>query len=243
MNAIKQTKIREHYDTIADVYDHHYDKRRGRRYYSHLSRYILDALPKNGKLLDIGCGTGLFVQRYTENGRDAVGLDISKKMIERARLRCGECDYTVGTGEKIPFYDNTFDAISSLLVFSYLRDPEAMLDEAYRVLKPGGAIAICTLGKKLLTRGIPAIYHISEKINVPHVVMKNFGERYYDREEMHELFTRAGFSEVQVRWCSFAHIDMVDPLFYLAQKVEPFVEKCVPQLAYNICVSGKKPGN
>jgi ubiquinone/menaquinone biosynthesis C-methylase UbiE len=201
----------------------------------------MNALPQSGKLLDIGCGTGLFVERYIVDGRSAVGLDISRRMIERARRRCGECDYTVGTGEKIPFYDNSFDAISSLLVFSYVRDPEAMLSEAYRVLKPGGAIAICTLGKKLLTRGIPAIYHISEKMNVNHVVMKNFGERYYDRKEMRELFTHAGFSDIQVKWCSFAHIDMIDPLFLLAQKIEPFVEKRIPQLAYNICVSGKKP--
>ncbi len=243
MSTVRQKKIQEHYDTIADVYDHHYDQHRGRCYYSHLSGYVMDALPQNGKLLDIGCGTGLFVERYSEDGRYVVGLDISKKMIEQARTRCRECDYTVGTGEKIPFNDNTFDAISSLLVFSYVRDPEAMLGEAYRVLKPGGAIAICTLGKKLLTRGIPAIYQIGEKMNVQHVVMKNFGERYYNRKEMHELFSQAGFSEVQVKWCSFAHIDMLDPIFYLARKIEPFVEKCVPQLAYNICVSGKKPRN
>jgi len=243
MSAIKQKKIQEHYDTIADVYDNHYDERRGRCYYTHLSMYVMEALPQRGKLLDIGCGTGLFVERYVGNGRSAVGLDISRKMIERARRRCRGCDYTVGTGEKIPFYDNTFDAVSSLLVFSYVRDPEAMLSEAYRVLKPGGALAICTLGKKLLTCGIPAIYQISEKMNVHHVVMKNFGERYYDREEMRDLFTRAGFSGIQVKWCSFAHIDMIDPLFLLAQKIEPFVEKRVPQLAYNICVSGKKPQN
>ena len=243
MSAIKQKKIQEHYDTIADVYDNHYDERRGRCYYTHLSRYVMEALPLRGKLLDIGCGTGLFVERYIGDGRNAVGLDISRKMIERARRRCRGCDYTVGTGEKIPFYDNTFDAVSSLLVFSYVRDPEAMLSEAYRVLKPGGAIAICTLGKKLLTCGIPAIYHISEKMNVNHVVMKNFGERYYDKEEMRDLFTQAGFSGIQVKWCSFAHIDMIDPLFLLAQKIEPFVEKRVPQLAYNICVSGKKPRN
>lgn len=241
MSASRQKKIQEHYDTVADVYDHHYDQPRGRCYHTHISTFIMSALPKGGKLLDIGCGTGLFVERYIEAGGSAIGLDISRKMIDKARHRCTTCEYTLGSGEKIPFCDNSFDAVSSLLVFSYIKDPETMLNEAYRVLKPGGKIAICTLGKKLLTRGIPAIYQISEKMNVNHVVMKDFGEHYYDREEMNHLFHDAGFSDILVKWCSFAHIDMIDPIFLLAQMIEPFVEKRVPQLAYNICVSGIKP--
>jgi ubiquinone/menaquinone biosynthesis C-methylase UbiE len=161
-------------------------------------------------------------------------------MISRAQWRCPTSEFIVGTGEKIPFCDNSFEAVSSLLVFSYVKDPHAMLTESYRVLKPGGVISICTLGKKLITRGIPAIYQLSEKMKIRHLVMKNFGEHYYDKEEMNRLFSEAGFSDVGVSWCSFAHIDMIDPLFNFARKVEPFVEKRVPQLAYNICVSGRK---
>jgi ubiquinone/menaquinone biosynthesis C-methylase UbiE len=241
MSSIKQEKIRNHYDTIADTYDHHYDHHRGRNYHTHISNYLISALPKGGDLLDIGCGTGLFVEKYIENGGHATGLDISGKMVARARRRCSGCEFTVGVGEKLPFRDNSFDAVSSLLVFSYVRDPGAMLAETYRVLRPGGAIAICTLGKKLLTCGIPALYQISEKINVKHVVMKDFGEYYYNEKEMDSLFTRAGYTDISVRWCSFAHIDMIDPLFNLARKIEPFVEKRVPQLAYNIFVCAKKP--
>jgi ubiquinone/menaquinone biosynthesis C-methylase UbiE len=234
-------KIQQHYDSIADVYDDHYDQVHGRCYHMHISRHIMESLPVGAKLLDIGCGTGLFVEKYTASGGHAVGIDISRRMIERARYRCGASEFTVASGERIPFRDNSFDAVSSLLVFSYLRDPPTMLNEAYRVLRPGGAIAICTLGKKLLTRGIPALYHFSEKMRVRHVVMKNFGERYYDGNEMQDLFENAGFTDVRVGWCSFAHIDMIDPLFYLARRVEPFVERRIPQLAYNICVNGKKP--
>ena len=241
MNTIRQEKIRSHYDSVADTYDHHYDKPRGRNYHNHISDYLIRALPEKGDLLDIGCGTGLFVEKYLRQGGTAVGLDISRKMTARARHRCAGCEFAEGNGEALPFRNNSFDAVSSLLVFSYVRDPETMLSESYRVLRPGGAIAICTLGKKLLTRGIPALYQISEKMNVRHVVMKDFGEHYYNEEEMHELFSQAGFSDIGVRWCSFAHIDMIDPLYNLASKIEPFVEKRVPQLAYNIFVSAKKP--
>ena len=239
--SVRQDKVREHYDAIAEVYDSHYDCVRGRNYHTHLSGYVLDALPKEGQLLDIGCGTGLFAWQYLEHGGSAIGIDLSAKMIGRARLRCTECDFSVGTADRLPFRDASFDAVSSLLVFTYLKHPEGMLSEAFRVLRPGGSIAICTLGKKLLTRGIPALYHIGEKMRVRHVVMKNFGEHYYDERDMRDLFSGAGFEEIEVQWCSFAHINMIDPVFSLARRIEPFVEKRVPQLAFNICVSAKKP--
>ena len=241
MSTTRHDKIQHHYDSIADVYDHHYDHRRGRCYHTHISSQLMHPLPRGGRLLDIGCGTGLFVEKFIKTGGTAVGLDISRKMISRAQWRCPTSDFIVGTGEKIPFSDNSFEAISSLLVFSYVKDPLSMLKESFRVLKPGGVISICTLGKKLVTRGIPAMYQFSEMMKFTHILMKDFGEKYYDKNEMISLFSDAGFSDVGVSWCSFAHIDMIDPLFNFAKKVEPFIEKRVPQLAYNICVNGKKP--
>ncbi len=240
MSGTKTEKIRMHYDTVADTYDHHYDHHRGKKYHTHLSNHLMKALPEGGNLLDIGCGTGLFVEKYIQRGGQGTGLDLSGKMVAKARRRCPDCEFIVGTGEKLPFEDCSFNAVSSVLVFSYVRNPAAMLSEVYRVLEPGGSVALCTLGKKLITSGIPSLYKIGEKIRIKHVVMKDFGEHYYDEPEMNTLFDNAGFCNVNVKWCSFAHIDMIDPIFSLASKVEPFVEKSVPQLAYNIFVSAKK---
>ena len=240
MSGTKTEKIRMHYDTVADTYDHHYDHHRGKKYHTHLSNHLMKALPEGGNLLDIGCGTGLFVEKYIQRGGLGTGLDISGKMLAKARRRCPDCEFIVGTGEKLPFEDCSFNAVSSVLVFSYVRNPAAMLSEVYRILEPGGSVALCTLGKKLITSGIPSLYKIGEKIRIKHVVMKDFGEHYYDEPEMITLFDNAGFCDVDVKWCSFAHIDMIDPIFSLASKVEPFVEKSVPQLAYNIFVSAKK---
>lgn len=240
MSGTKTEKIRMHYDTVADTYDHHYDHHRGKKYHTHLSNHLMKALPEGGNLLDIGCGTGLFVEKYIQRGGQGTGLDLSGKMVAKARRRCPDCEFIVGTGEKLPFEDCSFNAVSSVLVFSYVRDPAAMLSEVYRILEPGGCVALCTLGKKLITSGIPSLYKIGEKIRIKHVVMRDFGEHYYDEPEMITLFDNAGFCDIDVKWCSFAHIDMIDPIFSLASKVEPFVEKSVPQLAYNIFVSAKK---
>ena len=60
-------------------------------------------------------------------------------MIQQARRRCKNTEFVVGTGETLPFDDCSFNVITSLLAFSYIKHPQAMLDEAYRVLKPGGA--------------------------------------------------------------------------------------------------------
>ena len=241
MNGVHQEKIQRHYDDVADRYDRHYDRSRGRCYHTHLSRHIMEVLPKTGLLLDIGCGTGLFVEKYVMECGTAVGIDISRGMIRQARRRCKGSELVIGTGEAIPFSDASFDAIASLLAFSYMRNPQGMLNEAFRVMKPGGTIAICTLGKKLLTYGVPAIYQISEKMRVNHLLARDFGERYYDEEEMSVMFSAAGFTSIQTKWCSFAHINLIDPLFNLARKMEPFVERRLPQLAYNICVNGTKP--
>lgn len=89
MSRVKQEKIQKHYDEVADRYDHHYDHSRGRSYHTHLSRHLMEVLPKNGLLLDIGCGTGLFVERYCMDHSTAIGLDISRGMILLWKISSG----------------------------------------------------------------------------------------------------------------------------------------------------------
>ncbi len=234
-------KVQAHYDEVADRYDQRYQGGRGGSYYGHISRYVRERLPGRGTILDIGCGTGLFLEEIASAGSTGAGLDLSREMILRARDRCRASDFTVGTAEHIPFRDESFDGISSLLAFSYLREPEKVLAEAYRVLRPGGSIAVCTLGRNAFTSGLPVIYRLGETFRVRAVGVGSFGERYYRPIEMEKLFCNAGFTEVEVRRCSFAHMGMADPIFSLAQKVEPFVERRLSYLAFNLCASGKKP--
>ncbi|MCU0632989.1 MAG: class I SAM-dependent methyltransferase [Methanolinea sp.] len=236
-----QDKVQQHYDQVAEIYDSRYNHKRGRSYHAHISRHVMSCLPEGGMLLDLGCGTGLFVHRYSSQGGNAVGLDFSRGMIFRARDRNRDSDFGIGNAEILPFRDKAFDAVASLLAFSYLKNPEQMLAEAWRVLKPGGTLAICTLGRNLLTSGLPAVYTLGEVMRIRRVGMGAFGERYYAPDEMTGLFEMTGFREVTARRCSFAHLNLVDPLYSLARRIEPFVEEKIPSLAYNLLVSGRKP--
>jgi len=234
-------KVQQHYDSVADVYDDRYDRDRGRYYHEHIRNHVMRGLSEGAFLLDVGCGTGLFVRQYMAGGGRAVGLDISPKMVQNARKHCAAGEFLVGTADMLPFRGETFDALASLLAFSYLPDPGAMLREAFRVLKPGGRIAICTLSRTVFTNAVPIIYALGERVGLQRVGVGNFNERYYTGREIADLLTDAGFVDVSVWRCSFAHRNLVEPLFTLARRLEPFVEKRIPYLAYNVCASGRKP--
>jgi len=204
---------------------------------------MLDWLPRGKLLLDLGCGTGLFMRRYGELGGTAVGLDISRGMVEAARGQGGWFEYLVGNAEVLPFRNRTFDAVSCMLAFSYLERPSSMLAEAFRVLKPGGSIAVSTLSRCVITSLVPAIYRIGEKMETGRIGVGDFGERYYTEAELTRIFLDAGFLDVRAKRCSFAHHSLKEPIFDIARRVEPFIERRVPGLAYNLVVCGRVPAD
>lgn len=241
ISSINQ-KVQSHYDDISDVYEQRYDHReRGRLYYDHISQAVISKIKTGGNLLDIGCGTGLFISRYLKFGGTATGVDISPGMIHRARVKFPDLEFFVGNAENLPFRDNSYDAISSLLAFSYLQRPEMMLSDCLRILVPGGRLALCTLGKNMFTSGLPTLFVIGEKMKIRKVGIGNFSENYYSAQEMYQLMAHAGFEDIEIFRCSFAHFTFADPLFSIAKKVEPFIEDKIPYLAYNLIASGKKP--
>jgi ubiquinone/menaquinone biosynthesis C-methylase UbiE len=233
--------VADHYDRVAWIYDLRYDQSTGKTYHRHISHHMLEWLPKGGLLLDLGCGTGLFMRRYGETGGTAIGLDISRGMVEAARMRAGWYEYLVGTAEVLPFRDASFDAVSCMLAFSYLENPRGMLREAFRVLVPGGHLIVSTLARSVITSLVPTIYRIGEKMEIGRIGVGDFGERYYTEEEMAGILSEAGFVDLRVKRCSFAHHSLKEPIFDIARRVEPFIERRVPGLAYNLVVCGRVP--
>ena len=106
------------------------------------------ALVRGESVLDAGCGTGLLLEQQASAvgpAGKATGVDLSEDMLAVARERCAELTQVnlhMGSVEKLKFEDAGFDAISCTQTLLYVDDLDAALGELYRVLKPGGRLAI-----------------------------------------------------------------------------------------------------
>lgn len=103
-------------------------------------------LQPHGELLEVGCGTGA-ISRYlaTLPGVTHVtGLDPSPSFVERARELAGDApiDFVVGDGRDMELDDESFDAVVFHTSLCHVPDRELAVAEAYRVLRPGGRIAV-----------------------------------------------------------------------------------------------------
>ncbi len=105
-----------------------------------LDRYLGKA-PKHTKLLDFGCGSGIFVEELEKAGFDAHGVDISDEAVRFGALQ-GIKNLSTIDSHKINFPDNTFDVVLSMDVLEHLEDEEWALKEIERILKPNGIFVV-----------------------------------------------------------------------------------------------------
>lgn len=110
---------------------------------------LLEALPATGlgDLLDIGTGTGRMLELFAHRVRRAVGLDLSREMLNIARTKLTQaglhnCEIRHGDMYQMPLPTASFDAAIIHQVLHYAEDPETVLAETARVLRPGGRLVI-----------------------------------------------------------------------------------------------------
>lgn len=96
---------------------------------------------KQGKLLDIGCGTGKFILEMKKRGFKTYGVDISSRACRLARKK-GLNNIYQSELEKQKFPDNYFDAITLWHVFEHLHHPDSTLDEIHRIIKKDGVLIL-----------------------------------------------------------------------------------------------------
>lgn len=110
-----------------------------------LKRFLIDINTKKGKILEIGCGGGHFIQsvKYYRNDLKSYGSDISENAVLAAKnISNLQIEYVVSDGLYIPFMKDSFDIIVLMDVVEHVQDVEKLLHESARVLKQGGFIHI-----------------------------------------------------------------------------------------------------
>ena len=105
------------------------------------------------RILDLGCGWGRMLKPVIDRGAEAVGLDISSKMLDLTRSHLQRNGYKPvlvrGDGTCLPFQDNSFDSVYSLLVLQHISKKKGkdIFSEIRRILKPGGSAYIRIPGR------------------------------------------------------------------------------------------------
>lgn len=131
-------------------------------------------------MLEIGCGRGDFLLAFRSAGMDCCGVDVSESSAELLQdVDFSKCDIT---SEPLPFEGDTFDVVYHKSLLEHLYDPNYLMEETYRVLKPGGIVIILT----------------PDWISQMKVFYEDFTHsRPYDATALNDLLKIKGFSGVQ----------------------------------------------
>jgi SAM-dependent methyltransferase len=98
-------------------------------------------------VLDAGCGSGAFLRVAADHGAIVSGIDASEALLAIARERVPEADLSLGDLQRLPYADDTFDAVTGFCSFFFADDMVEALREAGRVAKPGAPVVIQVWGR------------------------------------------------------------------------------------------------
>lgn len=173
------------------------------------------------KVLEIGCGTGVFTGKIVRTGAEIIAIDISPELIERARERdvSSNVQFEVMNVEKMDFPDNNFDSVVGSSILHHLNLEKAFL-EIKRVLKPEGRVAFAE----------------PNMMNPQIMIQKNIkpikrwlgdspDETAFFRWSLKNRLQECGFSQILIEPFDFLHPFTPAPLIPIVDKVGQMAER------------------
>lgn len=191
---------------------------------------------RSKRVLEIGVGAGTDFKNWVKNGAQATGIDLTSKGIELTKERLsleglspGYFSLCVADSEKLPFKDGIFEMVYSWGVLHHTSNTAQALQEAYRVLKPGGII-------KAMVYHIPSwtgwllwlrfcLFRLRPWISPRRAIydhLESPGTKAYTLEEAKKLFESARFQVIEIK-TSFAPGDLLN--ITLSKKYNGFIYK------------------
>jgi ubiquinone/menaquinone biosynthesis C-methylase UbiE len=101
------------------------------------------------RILDVGCGTGIFTGSYLQQGARVTGVDLSLEMLRYGRQKPGLSGMRPAVADmcRLPFADGSFDKLVSITAIEFVADGRRAVQELLRVTRKGGRLVIATLNR------------------------------------------------------------------------------------------------
>ena len=174
-------------------------------------RWIPFDLLRGKRVLEIGCGLGSHAQLMSEAGCNLTCIDLTDRAVENTRRRLDLCglpaDVRRMDAEKMGFADGEFDFVWSWGVIHHSAHTERILEQVYRVLKPGGEFRFMVYHRPSLSglyslgRGFFAgkFFQGMSAAQVLSFYTDGYLARFYTRRELRDFLLRFGFARIETR--------------------------------------------
>ncbi len=135
-------QIQQAYETGAEAYAAHFNKPHD--FIDHERQYFVNALPRQARILDVGCGPGEDTAYFAKLGFDVVAIDLSEKMIEIARQKAPAAKFVQIDMRHYTDEPASFDGIWAAYSFLHIHrdDAKAVLENFARLLKSEGLLVL-----------------------------------------------------------------------------------------------------
>jgi len=196
--------VARRYDVTNDVLSMGQDRR--------WRREVLEAVdPRPGeRVLDLAAGTGTSSQPFADRGATVVPCDFSTGMLRVGKRARPHLPFTAGDGTRLPFADDTFDAVTISFGLRNIVDPAAGLRELLRVTRPGGRLVVCefshptwspfrTVYLEYLMRALPPIARAVSSSPDAYVYLAESIRAWPDQRGLAALVAEAGWADPQWR--------------------------------------------
>jgi 2-polyprenyl-6-hydroxyphenyl methylase/3-demethylubiquinone-9 3-methyltransferase len=159
-------------------------------------RFLLDHVKAGERVLDLGCGEGLFAEELVRAGAQVVGVDVAEEPLRRARSRDQSLDLRLiepDGGWKLE--DSSFDVVWAGEVIEHVADTAAWMSELRGVLRSGGRVLLSTPAHERAERLRSAL---SERVFADRFDPRSDHLRFYSRQTLSALLCEFGFENVSV---------------------------------------------
>ena len=175
------------------------------------------------RILDFGCGAGAHTWYLSREGFDVYAFDGSKSAIDKAAQRLErehlKAHLQVADALNLDYPDNFFDAVvDNVCIYSnLLKNIQAMYQNVYRMLKPGGKLFTTCFGKKTDGYGSGELLEKDTFVNITKGVLSRRGiTHFFDKEELEKILRASGFQNIQVDFELYTDRGIIVELFVVS---------------------------